>query len=298
MLGLDRPPLPSPPSPGGVRRIPCAVPDFDYFTGGFPAGSVVLLLGEPGAGHVEFALTSAVGLMRHAEAPEDHPLRAGRAPGPIVLPTGVLYISLTRTRDQVLTEIRAAFDTPYPEAVERHLSFRDLSAAYFRSTPVPESWSEVPGPLDGRVRSALGSHRGPDDPLGAVAGALDDDAAGKVVILDSLGDLVTRPGIDLGELLTFLKGLRRRAKVWDGLVYLLLPRGIATPPLEQAIGDSVDGILSFGWSTALGRTHRERTMAIERFLPVLAHVAEENQGRFVVRVQARTGLVTTQHERL
>ena len=47
------------------RRVPTGVADFDSLAGGIPAGSVVLLIGEAGAGHQEFALTSAAHLMFH-----------------------------------------------------------------------------------------------------------------------------------------------------------------------------------------------------------------------------------------
>ena len=276
-------------------RVPTGVPDFDYFLGGIPAGSVVLLIGDAGAGQSEFALTSAVQLMLHAEAPATHPFHLGPARGPFSYPSAILYVSFTRTRRQVIEEIRAGFDPLYPQVVERHLTFADLSASYFRTTRVPAAWSEVPSPFSGIARDP---GRTEDHPLRSLADALDRDAAGRVVIVDSLGDLVVRPGLDPGDLLTFLKGLRRRAKEWGGIVYLLLPRGVAGPAIEQAMIDSVDGVLSFSWTTNSNRSRRQRSLLIDKFLPVLSHVAEEYQGRFVIRVHAPTGLVTTQHERI
>ncbi len=276
-------------------RVPTGVPDFDYFMGGIPAGSVVLLIGDAGAGQSEFALTSAVQLMLHAEDPAGHPFHLGAAHGTFEYPSAILYVSFTRTRRQVLDEIRAAFDPLYPEVVQRHLTFADLSASYFRTTSVPSAWSELPSPFSGIVRDP---GRAEDHPLRSLADALDRNGAGRVVIVDSLGDLVVRPGLEPGDLLTFLKGLRRRAKEWGGIVYLLLPRGVAAPSVEQAMVDSVDGVLSFSWTTNANRSRRQRSLLIDKFLPVLSHVAEEYQGRFVIRVHALTGLVTTQHERI
>ncbi len=287
-----------PSTPGSAEelvRVPTGVPDFDYFMGGIPAGSVVLLIGDAGAGQSEFALTSAVQLMLHTENASAHAFHLGGARGPFAFPSGILYVSFTRTREQVLDEIRAAFDALYPQVVERHLTFADLSASYFRATSVPASWSEVPSPLSGLARDA---NRGEDHPLRSLADALDRDGSTRVTIVDSLGDLVVRPGLDPGDLLTFLKGLRRRAKEWGGIVYLLLPRGVASPAAEQAMIDSVDGVLSFSWTTNSNRSRRQRSLVIDKFLPVLSHVAEEYQGRFVIRIHALTGLVTTQHERI
>jgi len=39
-------------------------------------------------------------------------------------------------------------------------------------------------------------------------------------------------------------------------------------------------------------------MLVERFMPVLARIPHEQQSRFVIRVSAINGLVTTQYERV
>lgn len=276
-------------------RVPTGVPDFDYFMGGVPAGSVVLLMGDAGAGHAEFAFTSAVQLMLHQEDPRAHGFHLGTASGPFRYPERLLYVSMSRSRRQVLDEVRDAFDPIYPEVFQRHLAFEDLSPAYFSDTSVPSAWAEVPSPL-----TVLGSSQGRPGggPLPALAQALEAGSPGAITIVDSLGDLVIRPGLDGSELVTFLKGLRRRAKTWDGLVYLLLARGVASPAIEQAIVDSVDGVLSFRWTSTANRSHRQRSLEIEKFMPVLSHVQDDYHGRFVIRVHAQTGLVTTQHERI
>ncbi len=279
----------------GPARAPTGVPDLDYLTGGVPAGSVILLLGEPGAGHPEFALTSAVHLMLHREDPSQHRIYLGTAPGPFVYPDGILYVSLTRSREQILDEARAAFDSSYPDALTRHLTFRDLSSAYFADTVVPSAWAAVPSPLLGGGPRGGSADAGP---LAALANALEPGGQSNLVIVDSLTDLLVRRGVEPGDLLTLVKGLRRRAKEWGGIVYLLLSQGVAAPATEEAIIDSVDAVFAFRWTTAPNRTHRQRVLLIEKSMPVLAHLAEEYQGRFVVRVHHLTGLVTTQHERI
>lgn len=276
-------------------RVPTGVPDFDYFMGGVPAGSLILLIGDAGAGHAEFALTSAVELMLHREEPEAHRFHLGSAKGPFVYPEEILYVSLTRSKRQVLDEVRDAFDAPYPDVFQRHLRFEDLSSPYFADTSVPTRWAEVPSPLSA-LKAPAG--RGPSGPLPALAEALEAGGPARVAIVDSLGDLAIRPGLDGSELVTFLKGLRRRAKDWGGLVYLLLARNVAPAGIEHAIVDSVDGVLSFHWSASPSRSHRQRWLEIEKFMPVLSHVSDDYHGRFAIRVHAQSGLVTTQHERI
>ncbi|MGA7922374.1 MAG: hypothetical protein WCA77_00135 [Thermoplasmata archaeon] len=278
-----------------TARVPTGVPDFDPMSGGIPAGSVVLLLGEAGAGHQEFALTSAVHLMLHYDDPDVHDFYLGAAHGPFVYPSSVAYVSLTRSREQVLREVQAAFDPLYRQVLERHIRFHDLSAEYFADSVVPAEWSALPNSLLTPSSSPPLSTTGT---LQGLAEAVEADGESNLVVVDSLTDLIVRRGIGKEELLAFVKGLRRRAKSWNGLVYLLLSRGVTDTATEQALIDSVDGVLSFLWVSSLATSSRERAMVIEKFMSILARVPHERQGRFLIRVNVLSGLVTTQYERI
>ncbi len=276
-------------------RVPTGVPDFDYLTGGVPVGSVVLLWGAAGTGHQEFAATSAVHLMLHYDLPDLHQFFLGGAKGPFVYPDGVVYVSTSRSRTQVVDELRGSFEPEYAETLQRHLTFLDLSREYFAETVVPASWSAVPSPLLGGGSQSRANDGGP---LRGLVDGLEAHAGRQLVVVDSLTDLVVRRGVEPGELLTVLKGLRRRAKEWNAVVYLLLSEGVAPPAVEQALLDSVDGVLHFSWTSSPSHSHRQRTMVIEKFMSVLAHVPAEHHGRFVIRVGAKNGLVTMQYERV
>jgi KaiC/GvpD/RAD55 family RecA-like ATPase len=283
----------APPIAAVDPRVPTGVADFDTFAGGFPVGSVVLLTGDPGAGHQEFALTSSAHLMFHQDEPRLQRFYLGGARGSFVYPTGIGYVSMTRSREQVLREIISSFEPTYGEVLARHIRFFDLSQAYFADTVVPSAWAQLPSSLlSARPRETTSG------PLAAVAQAFEEAGPGNVVIVDSLTDLLTRPGLEPGELVTLVKGLRRKSKEWGGIVYLILSRGVASHSTEEALIDSVDGVLSFSWSSAPMRSTRSRVMIIAKSLPVLAHTPHEHQGRFVIRVSAMTGLVTTQYERV
>jgi KaiC/GvpD/RAD55 family RecA-like ATPase len=294
-LDLPRELIPAPADP----RVPTGVADFDTLAGGLPTGSVVLLLGDAGAGHQEFAFTSAAHLMFHHDEARMHQFLLGGARGNFVYPRGVAYVSMTRSREQVLQEIQGSFDPLYLEVLERHLRFADLSRAYFADSVVPPHWSDGTAPI---LAAAAGPGTEPrfedGGALGAITRAMEELGPENVLVLDSLTDLVVRKGIATEDLLTLVKGLRRRAKSWQGLVYLLLSKGVTTPDTEQALIDSVDGVLAFTWTANPLRSSRQRVMVIPKFMPVLAHVPHEHQGRFVVRISALTGLVTTQYERI
>ena len=276
-------------------RVPTGVPDFDYLTGGIPAGSLVLLFGAAGAGHQEFALTSAAHLMLFRDDPDLHRFYLGSAKGPFVYPEGVAVVSISRSKEQLLGEVRESFHGVYANVLLRHFVFHDLSSTYFRDSVVPEAWSALPGPLLGRPPGTGGV---PDGPVRALANALDACGPKNVVIVDSLTDLLVRDGIGANDLLTLLKGLRRRAKEWNGLVYLLLSEGVAPHAIEQAVIDSVDGVLHFRWAASPNHSHRTRSMLIEKFMPVLSRLPAEHHGTFVIRIGAANGLVTTQYERV
>jgi KaiC/GvpD/RAD55 family RecA-like ATPase len=278
-------------------RIPTGVADLDFVAGGIPVGSVVLLVGEAGAGHQEFALTSATHLMFSYDAERLHRFYLGSVRGNLVYPDGLVYVSLTRSREQVIREVEISFEATHCDAFVRHLTFHDLSSVYFSDSVVPRTWAQTTAPLlaDLAKPDPAGNAR---DPLDAIVQAVEQDGNGNLVIVDSLTDLLVRRNLDTESILTLVKGLRRRAKAWGGVVYLLLSRGVAPLATELALADSVDGVFSFSWTSHPLRSSRQRTMLIEKFMPVLAHMPHEHQGRFVIRVSSLSGLVTTQYERI
>lgn len=280
------------------RRVATGVADFDGLSGGVPVGSVILLVGEAGAGHQEFALTSATHQMFYQEDPSLRKFFLGTARGSFVFPPNVCYISLTRSRDQVLREVEGSFHGAYLDVLGRHLKFLDLSPAYFADTVVPPQWASPPAPLLAATAPSPARFETAGGPLSALARAFEEGGRNSIVIVDSLTDLIVRSGVAASDILSLVKGLRRRAKEWDGIVYLLLSKGVAAPDTEQALIDSVDGVLAFSWNASPGRSSRQRVMAIPKFMAVLAHVRPEHQGRFVIRVSPVSGLVTTQYERI
>ena len=210
--------------PEGMSRVPTGVPDFDYLTGGLPSGAVVLLFGEAGSGHQEFALTSAVHLMLHYDDPRLHRFYLGNAKGPFVYPQGIVYVSTSRSREQVLAELNASFEETYSEVLARHLNFHDLSPSYFQDTVVPSTWASLSSPLlSGAPVSAA-----PDDggPLRALADAVDQDGRKNLVIVDSLTDLLVRRGVEPSDIVTLLKGLRQPGE--------RMGRRRLPPPLERS----------------------------------------------------------------
>lgn len=271
-------------------RIPTGVSDFDAITGGLPPGTVVLLMGEAGSGHMEFALTSASILTTAMEGDSD--FHMGTHHDTLLVPTHISYVSFTRSREETMQEVRATFPSYYPLMLSRHLNYSDLSSVYFSDSIVPPEWSR-------QKRAILDGTAGANDGvLATMAKELELRGKNALVIVESISDLLVRSSVNKEDVVTLVKGLRRRSKDWRGVVYLLLSKNVVEPWIEEALKDSADAVLSFGWITSPHKSARIRAMWIEKSMPLLAHVPQERQGRFVINVSGSSGLVTTQYERI
>mgnify|MGYP005834271961 CR=1 FL=1 len=273
-----------------AKSIPTGVADFDsIIKGGFPAGSVVLLVGELGAGQVEFALTSAAKL----SLVKEHPESAGFLLGPgknATLPDKICYITFSRSREEVLQEMQYAFNKEFYEHFERNVRFKDFSDAYFRKTLVPRSWTgEAP---------SLFSSPSNDNVLESLVNYLDENAPGSMVVIDSLTDLVVSASIEITDLVAVLRGMQRVAKKWGGVVYLVLTNNILDERKQRMIMDSVDGSLVFEWSRFANSSKRQRYLYVEKFISLLPHLDKERIARFATVVTAQSGLVVIDTERI
>ena len=100
------------------------------------------------------------------------------------------------------------------------------------------------------------------------------------------------------DLVTAIKGLQRAAKRWNGLVYLMLTRGILERRHEQLLMDSTDGCLVFEWRTSPRSSTRQRYMYLEKFTGVLPHLPRDKIARFPTMVSSNHGLVVVFMERI
>ena len=274
-----------------VNRIPTGVSDFDTIVkGGLPAGSLVLLLGDVGAGQREYVYTSASKIAIVSENPHLRKYYLGSSAENGLLPKKICYISFTRSKDDILKEVAVSFNPQYVEAMERLTTFKDFSGDYFKRTVVPDSWT----------------HNVDDNPFGGHSGNLleklvtylDDNAHDSVVVVDSLTDLVETDEVSDDDLIATMKGLQRASKNWNGIVYLLLTQGIMETKYQQMLMDAVDGILNFQWRNYLNSSKRQRYMYVEKFLGLMPHLEAERIARFPTMVTSHQGLTILYMERI
>lgn len=276
-----------------IKKIPTGVADFDSITnGGLPAGSVVLLLGEAGAGQNEFVYTSASKLLMVKEKPQMRSFLLGDKTKNSVLPEKVCYITFTRSKEDILNEISLGFNEEFRTIIERHSVFSDFSALYFKDSIIPRSWT-----VASEIKFSLFTRNNPDSGiLHALVRFLNENAPNSQVIIDSLTDLIAAQKVPIEEIFTTVKGLQRAAKMWKGLVYLLLTRDILSKREQQILIDSVDGTIVFEWGKSTRTSHRRRYMYVEKFLTLMPHLEESRLARFITKVGPKSGFVVVERE--
>ncbi len=283
-------------SEGDVPRIPTGVADFDSIIGGgVPVGSVVLLLGDVGGGALEFALTSAAKLGIVKDFPETRSFMLGHAGKDAILPEKMAYITFSRSKDDLLREVKLSFNRDFHDALSGGLLFRDFSSRYFMRTVVPTAWVEPNSESNGQ---GLFSEKKEDGVLESLVNFLDANAPRSMVIIDSLTDLVVSDSVKFEDVVSLLKGIQRMAKKWNAVFYVILTDDVLDSRRQQIIIDSVDGVLRFEWAKYHHTSKRQRYLYVEKFMSVLPHLDQERIARFATLITSQSGFVVINTERV
>jgi len=246
--------------------------------GGVPPGSVMLLLGDTGAGSYEFVYSSIVNLLSNPKVP------AGDA-GSLVPPAQIRYITFTRRNDDVRQEMTRSFPSADIDGISEKILFDDLSEIYFDNSVVPDDWYSR-----GDIMSRLQKRAERAGILAQLAGALNATEPNSLVVIDSVTDIATQcstPNL-WKNLTSLLRGLQRVAKQRNLTMYLLLTHGILDEVKENEIADIVDAVLLFRWEETTG-ARRQRVMYFEKFRGVMTHLEERDLVKFAVRISTTGG---------
>jgi archaellum biogenesis ATPase FlaH len=260
-------------------RIPFGIRQLDTtLDGGAPPGSVVLLSGEAGAGAREFMYTSPMITGLAMADPELFDLYYGDLPSGAELPEEVHYVSLTSDRSQFRDEAGRAFDDEIVDAAMDVIEFHDLSTTYFHVSPIPRAWyaDRAPSIKDIRTRDDR------DGLLSVLGDLLNEHASGNLVVIDSLGDIVSAIGnraeIEWADVAYLLKGLQKAAHEWDGLILSHVNFETLSDTRHGQLVDAATGTLQFEWAS--GGSTLARTMIVKQFRGVLSQLESENIVRF------------------
>ncbi|HWR26697.1 MAG TPA: ATPase domain-containing protein [candidate division Zixibacteria bacterium] len=282
--------------PINLTRLPTGIPTFDsIIKGGFPSGSLVLLTGDAGAGNIEFAYTSAAMLSmlkgnpdKYRQVKEQLGVLMTTKDEELKLPEKICYISFIRSKEDILKELNHSFSPELATALSENMIFEDLSQS-----------SVFPGNDNGWM--SMNSLRSVDEErelLKKLTTILDTNAPNNLVIIDSLTSLFRACSrfITWSDSVSFLEDLQRKSKKWDGLVYMMLGRGIFESLKEEEMMDVADGVLVFEWFQE--GFSRQQGMYLKKFRGVMPHIARDYIVRFDTMVTNNEGFVVTNVKRI
>jgi KaiC/GvpD/RAD55 family RecA-like ATPase len=264
-----------------MARIPLGVARLDDVVGGgAPPGSVVLLVGESGAGAREFLYTSAAMNALADADPDQFSLHYGDLDDDATIPPEIHYVSFTTGREYIEREMGYTMSDEIVDAAVEQIQFRDLSPEYFQLSPVPRQW------YMGKSRSMtdLGRSERSADVLEALGDYLSEHARGNLVLIDSITDLVAAVSDEMqwSDIAMVMKGLEKATNRWGGLVILLVNSETLSRQERGGLMDAASGTFLFEWET--GGSKRGRTMVVQEFRGVLSRLEAENVVRFETEV--------------
>jgi KaiC/GvpD/RAD55 family RecA-like ATPase len=264
-----------------MARVPFGIARLDtIINGGAPPGSVVLLAGDAGAGAREFLYTCAViNGLGHTD-PNQFELNYGSVGDGAAIPDEIHFVSFTASEPELERELKQVISPDIVEPSLDAITFADLSATYFQLSQVPHSWYAG----ESQQLQDLGKRDDRRSSLEALGDYLDRHAHGNLVLIDSLSDLGALAGdrMTWSDIAMVLKGLRRAARSWDGLILLLVDKeGVPPEEFGQLMG-SADGTFVFEW--AAGGNELDRTMVVKEFRGVLPEIEEEDIVRFETEI--------------
>jgi archaellum biogenesis ATPase FlaH len=267
---------------GGRERFPFGVSGLDNsINGGAPAGSLVLVAGEAGAGGREFLYTSALMNALGKTGADLFDLYYGELASEASFPEELYYVSFTEGGDNLRREMLYTMDRELVELGVGEIEFADLSREYFRLSPVPREW------YAGERASLedIGTSGERRDVIEALADYLDANAAGSLVYVDSLTDLVgvrEEGAFEWRDIVYLLQGIRRAIRSWEGVVLVHVSEEVLTETRLADLMSAVDGTMLFEWSS--GGNERARTMVIREFRGVLSQLEAEDIVRFETEI--------------
>ncbi|QLG27880.1 HTR-like protein [Halorarum halophilum] len=264
-----------------MARMPFGVAQLDsVLGGGAPEGNAVLVAGESGAGAREFAYTSAaMNTLANADS-ELFDLYYGELDGDATVPEEVHYISFTAGEDYVERELRYTMADEIVDAVVEPMRFADFTPEYFQLSAIPREWymGETTSLRD------LGRGANRDGVLTALGEYLTDHAAGNLVVVDSITDLIGAAGGEVAwdDVATLVRGLGKAAHSWGGLLLVLANTDAIDDRQLGQLVDGSGGSFQFSWET--GGSKRARTMVVREFRGVLSQLESENIVRFETEI--------------
>lgn len=154
------------------QKTPTGITSLDpILNGGVPRGSVILLLGDIGAGSYEFAFSSIVKVLELMKENKTIP--------DVQVPEEIRYITFTRVKEDVQQEIRSSFNIEGLDQLIAGIKFDDLSELYFDNSVVPDEWYS-----HSDIITRLQNRSGKEGLLLQLSNVINDIKPNSLVVLD------------------------------------------------------------------------------------------------------------------
>ncbi|VVB96058.1 Uncharacterised protein [uncultured archaeon] len=275
------------------EKIPTGIKTFDSnINDGFPAGSVVLLLEDIGAGAREFIYTSIYNIIKlksnqrifdqMSKKHKDYG-KVDEITTTLKLPNEISYISVSKPREDILNENAYSFHKDFYNTLKDGIIFKELSDIYFRQSIVHNLVPDT-------KNNTYVSHGSDKNILEETYEFLDKHAENNIVVLDSLTELMMYEGdyLNKNDIIMFLKGVVRVSKMWNGLIYLILSANILERQMQEIITELVDGVLTFEWFDRRS-VRMQRSLYITKFRGLLPRIEQNNIEKFETRITSYGG---------
>ncbi|MFA4825118.1 MAG: hypothetical protein WC593_08160 [Methanoregula sp.] len=259
------------------KKMPTGISSLDpILDGGVPPGSVILLLGDLGAGSYDFVYSSMANLLDVK--------KSGSLQDKLV-PKELRYITFTRLKDDVRQEIIQSLHFDNISQLVDLIQFDDLSELYFDKSMVPDEWYSRSD-----IITRLQKRSGHENVLVHLSEAINAAQPESLIVLDSITEIATQSITrnSWSDLTGFLRGLQRMSKQRGITSYLLLSQGILDSVKERELADIADAVMLFKWEESTG-ARRQRVMYFEKFRGVMPHLEERDLVKFAVRISTTSG---------
>jgi KaiC/GvpD/RAD55 family RecA-like ATPase len=259
------------------KKMPTGISSLDpILDGGVPQGSVILFLGELGAGSNEFVFSSIVNLLDAKNRGVFEGKTATKE---------IRYITFTRLKDDVRQEIINSLHNDNVNQLVDSIQFDDLSELYFDSSIVPDEWYS-----HSNILSRMQKRSGHENVFVQLSNVINTAQPQSLIIMDSVTDIATQSNTpnSWSNLTGFLRGLQRVSKQRGLTCYLLLTQGILNSAQEKELSDIADAVMLFKWEESTG-SRRQRVMYFDKFRGVMPHLEERDLVKFAVRISTTSG---------
>lgn len=265
-----------------LNKIPTGIKTFDVnINDGFPAGSVILLLEDIGAGAREFLYTSIFNLsqMKSDKSFNFKKYKSIDDDSILTMPDKICYISTSKSLEDILKETAYAYRKDFHKYIQE-ITFKDLSEIYFQNRK--DLWISD--------KKEIRESESNKNILDEISGFLNKNSENNIIVIDSLTDLMLfeTDCLNKDEIIMFLKGMARASKTWNGLIYIILSANILDNKMQEIIKEIVDGVLVFEWYDK-GSDKMKRNLYIPKFRGLITRLEQNKIAKFETRVTYDSG---------